>query len=123
MSYYYFFLNNFGRLEPFSTVAWLLIEIKLWSLDPFRKMFKHQKTLFRGITNLQKFYSRCIIGCYVIIRKKSENGKKWRLEPFGTAQSTSLTNVRKELNTHSYPRQEVFGLLVLLLLLLLLQVR
>ena len=64
------FVNNFGRLAPFSTVAWLLIEIKQWSLDPFRKMFKRQKTLFRGTTNLQKFYSRCIIGCYVIIRKK-----------------------------------------------------
>ena len=50
-------------------------------------MFKRQKTLFRGTTNLQKFYSRCIIGCCVIIHKKSENDKKWRLEPFGTAQS------------------------------------
>ena len=37
------FVNNFGRLAPFSTVAWLPIEIKQWSLDPFRKMFKRQK--------------------------------------------------------------------------------
>jgi len=37
------FLNNVGRLEPFNTVAWILIEIKLLSLDPFRKMFKRQK--------------------------------------------------------------------------------
>jgi len=69
------FLNNFGRLVPFSAVAWILIEIKLWSLDPFRKMFKRQKTPFRGTTNFQKFNSRCIIGYYVIICKKSENCK------------------------------------------------
>ena len=50
-------------------------------------MFKRQKTLFRGTTNLQKFYSRCIIGCYVIINKKVKMAKKWRLEPFGTGQS------------------------------------
>jgi len=48
-------VNNFGRLAPFSTVAWLLIEIKQWSLDPFRKMFKRQKNTIWGTTNLQKF--------------------------------------------------------------------
>jgi len=45
-------------------------------------MFKRQKTLFRGTTNLQKFYSRCIIGCYVIIRKKVKMTKKMALRAF-----------------------------------------
>ena len=33
------FLNHFCHLEPFNAVASILIEIKLLSLDPFRKMF------------------------------------------------------------------------------------
>jgi len=33
-------------------------------------MFKRQKTPFRGTINLYEFYTRCVIGCSVIICKK-----------------------------------------------------
>ena len=36
------FLNHFCRLEPFSALDWILIEIKPLSLEFSRNMFKRQ---------------------------------------------------------------------------------
>jgi len=88
------FLNNLGRLEPFSAVAWILIEIKLLSLDPFRKMFKCQKTPFRGTTNLQKFYSRCM--CY----RKSSNKRRVSIKRRGyLSQNVLIIDISIQLFT------------------------
>jgi len=43
------FMNNqTRRLDPFCTVAWILLEMNLFHLEPSRKMIKCQKTPFRG---------------------------------------------------------------------------
>jgi len=46
------FLNqSVRRLDPFSTGAYIHMKMIPGSLDPFRKMFKRQKTSFPGTTS------------------------------------------------------------------------